>query len=522
MEIKDQVRGFHLIRFETSFGEVPLFVNEEFASGPKASIFIGPNGSGKSRVLAAIVDELTNLHQILLKRSRSQEDYGDSRRLRLIPTDSSIDLPSEKIGKVPQGKESFDSKVTYWMDGDLWQIERKDQTLLISRNGNKASDMELRFPDRVLAIAHLPLDKFRFAKRTEDGFYAYLGLRQSTNMTSTGSIETKALFNFIQAATKSSAQSLIDDWLPNLGLELPVLADIALEPRRIDEVSDFAEFMESSLKHLAARYGANRRGIIDTDNRVTEDLERFWPFFKKLRQERLVGKGLKGQRYQFEILPSLSGLVGDAEDVVPMLQLGKRLRILGDFRLRFHKLGNVFGFDDLSSGEQQVLSTVTELVANLGQTSAVFIDEPEISLHPAWQRQYVPSLLSTLRAFPSTHVVIATHSHFLVSDIHPSEGSLTISGHGKGAAFEAYDGEVFGRSPENILYRVFGIGSSGNRYVEQDLTVALQMISGRLDADLGKLEAIHDRLLPLSGNDNPALGKILTSIRAFLDGYSDA
>lgn len=110
----------------------------------------------------------------------------------------------------------------------------------------------------------------------------------------------------------------------------------------------------------------------------------------------------------------------------------------------------------------------------------------------------------------------------LVSDLHPKNGSLTIAKSGKTPSFAAYDGEVFGRSPDNILYRVFGMGSAGNRYVEHDLKLALQMISGTGELNEQALREIYERLLPLAAPDNLALAEILSSIATYLENRGNA
>ena len=46
------------------------------------------------------------------------------------------------------------------------------------------------------------------------------------------------------------------------------------------------------------------------------------------------------------------------------------------------------------------------------------IDEPDISLHPQWQKEYLNIVLNTLKKFDvNIHMVITTHSPFLLSDI---------------------------------------------------------------------------------------------------------
>ena len=69
----------------------------------------------------------------------------------------------------------------------------------------------------------------------------------------------------------------------------------------------------------------------------------------------------------------------------------------------------------LSSGEQHELVILYELIFHTAQDSLVLIDEPELSLHVAWQEQFVPDLeqmakLSRFRA------ILATHSPEIIGD----------------------------------------------------------------------------------------------------------
>ncbi|TAE13130.1 MAG: ATP-binding cassette domain-containing protein [Bacteroidetes bacterium] len=66
--------------------------------------------------------------------------------------------------------------------------------------------------------------------------------------------------------------------------------------------------------------------------------------------------------------------------------------------------------DKLSSGEKQMLSFLCYCIFT--ENSIIFIDEPELSLHPDWQRLLIPTLLevSTTNQF-----FISTHSPFIYS-----------------------------------------------------------------------------------------------------------
>lgn len=69
--------------------------------------------------------------------------------------------------------------------------------------------------------------------------------------------------------------------------------------------------------------------------------------------------------------------------------------------------------EKLSSGEQHQLVLFFELLFELKSNSLILIDEPELSLHVAWQKQFIPDLqrIIELNAFD---VILATHSPQLI------------------------------------------------------------------------------------------------------------
>ena len=64
--------------------------------------------------------------------------------------------------------------------------------------------------------------------------------------------------------------------------------------------------------------------------------------------------------------------------------------------------------DKLSSGEKQMLSFLCYNA--FSENTAIFIDEPELSLHVDWQRLLLPTLLEQ---GTGNQFVIATHSPFI-------------------------------------------------------------------------------------------------------------
>ena len=69
----------------------------------------------------------------------------------------------------------------------------------------------------------------------------------------------------------------------------------------------------------------------------------------------------------------------------------------------------------LSSGEQHELVLHYELLFKTRPNTVVLIDEPEISLHVAWQKNFLSDLMEIVR-ISGFDAVIATHSPYIVGD----------------------------------------------------------------------------------------------------------
>ncbi|MDK9700758.1 MAG: ATP-binding protein, partial [bacterium] len=69
----------------------------------------------------------------------------------------------------------------------------------------------------------------------------------------------------------------------------------------------------------------------------------------------------------------------------------------------------------LSSGEQHELVLAYQLLFKTKANSLIFIDEPELSLHVSWQRQFL-SDISKISKLANLDFLIATHSPTIISD----------------------------------------------------------------------------------------------------------
>ena len=77
--------------------------------------------------------------------------------------------------------------------------------------------------------------------------------------------------------------------------------------------------------------------------------------------------------------------------------------------------GQPLSLKSLSSGEQQELVLHYDLLFRVSSNTIVLIDEPELSLHVAWQKKFLPELLEIVQV-SNFDALVATHSPFVVGD----------------------------------------------------------------------------------------------------------
>lgn len=95
--------------------------------------------------------------------------------------------------------------------------------------------------------------------------------------------------------------------------------------------------------------------------------------------------------------------------------LKKELVVDKEFGLKARVINSVtpFDIDKLSSGEQNLIILYYDLIFKYPKDSLIMIDEPEISLHIAWQKKFIPELKKIIK-YNNIHVLIATHSPSLI------------------------------------------------------------------------------------------------------------
>lgn len=94
----------------------------------------------------------------------------------------------------------------------------------------------------------------------------------------------------------------------------------------------------------------------------------------------------------------------------------KRMTISSEDGFRFTTdQGKPLSLGDLSSGEQQEVVMLYELLFKVKAGTLVLIDEPELSLHVVWQKQFLDDLFQII-SLKKINIIIATHSPQIINN----------------------------------------------------------------------------------------------------------
>lgn len=172
-----------------------------------------------------------------------------------------------------------------------------------------------------------------------------------------------------------------------------------------------------------------------------------------------------------------------------------------------------------SSGEFHFFSTMVGLMATVKPRSLVFIDEPEISLHPNWQMKYLQFIrqLFSSPEYNTCHIIIATHSHFLISDL-KGDSAKIIGLKKENNQIKTIDisANTFGWSAEEVLYKIFDVRTTRNHYLEMDLRKMLGLVAEK-SKDKNQISEILKRVKEVQLNENDPLRLIVNQVEEYLN-----
>jgi len=136
--------------------------------------------------------------------------------------------------------------------------------------------------------------------------------------------------------------------------------------------------------------------------------------------------------------------------------------------------GKSFNIESLSSGEKQLFIRALSLKFLNANNCMILIDEPELSLHPEWQRKIVHVYE---QIGENNQIIIATHSPHIVGSVRAKSIRILRRGEEGIEAFPCEEDEqTYGRRVDDILQFNMNINSLRNEEISNKLKRAGELL----------------------------------------------
>lgn len=464
--------------------------NSHDRSACQFSLLIGVNGVGKTTILRGIIDFFIDFHEYCESGNKS---YRKTARKNI-----------QVVG------------AKYYANGKFYDVWKNDNEKKFFVNSSDILDRNIPIPN-IVASCFGVFDKFPIKNtmsslntRYNVPFYTYVGSRTANNTFSVISTIFQMLYNVL-SLEKTEIILKVRDLLHYMGYD-----DRMTLTCRLRRYGDF-----HSLDDLIQELSESRHGVGPTAIRKSWYLNNFQNkpakekqkvFFKYRELEKQLNGGDSGWcRCDFEFN---QGYVQSHKDEIRSLYQLRQLGLITQTSLFFYRNGECINSFDISSGELNMFCTVVgALSASEKENALILIDEPEISQHPNWQMSIIDFLKEGLKDSPC-HLLIATHSHFLVSDLPRHQSTVTyLNKTDKGLVTERIKEDTYGWSAEEVLLKVFKVPTTRNIYLAKIVGDMLDRIA-KGDIDYQKVASKVQFLKEVMGNmsDVDPMKKIITTI----------
>jgi len=151
----------------------------------------------------------------------------------------------------------------------------------------------------------------------------------------------------------------------------------------------------------------------------------------------------------------------------------KSLKLIKGIDVYLSKKGTLIPLAGASSGELSLITTLLFITATIDDTTVILIDEPENSLHPKWQIEYIRRL-DELFYFFEPKIVVATHSPLIINGAELHAKDINIF---KGTNGEFILNKEEKVNVEEIYQEYFDITAPQNRYLSEYLVEKLNLLA---------------------------------------------
>ena len=177
-----------------------------------------------------------------------------------------------------------------------------------------------------------------------------------------------------------------------------------------------------------------------------------------------------------------------------LIKLEPKLRKLGVLKsidIFLRKNGQELPLNRASSGELSFITSMIYLSSVIDERTIILIDEPENSLHPTWQKEYLGKILDLFHYYQA-NIVIATHSPLIVSGAEHADKAVAVY-KSDSAGFSLLEHES--NDLESMLWSMFGVITPESRYMSNLFVSTLNDLGEnkiQMDEVLQRIKSVED------------------------------
>jgi predicted ATP-dependent endonuclease of OLD family len=514
------MKGFRIISL--SLTKHPILGTNEFkfydgddkdTGSPYFTILIGPNGTGKSEILRCLLLIFKDLYQHLAG--------FDFKHLHFFyELNYILDGVVYKYTNTSDGKLIFLTETTNrYSKGKLYRVDEE----LIEYNSD---DYFKIFPLQIVAQSIMMTDKFFVPRNSDDMLrfapYHYLGIRNRPQQSSTGYYVRRTVELIIKAVKEKYFKKGIEKLVKYIDSTGSFIIQYKTSNTKkfwngeltAEHLIEYFKEIESKYRNKQAPY---KLGHFNSLKKNSVTLVNIVEFINRLYNKNLLKHISKSSAKYLNFDLRVDYEMDFLEKNQYSIDWLRKIGLLSLPTIKFSDKD--VELQKASSGEFHLFTTMIGLMASTRANSLIIIDEPEISLHPNWQMKYIQFIRELFDETDriTSHIIIATHSHFLISDLQV-ENSNIIGLKKKDGQIESMEinKDTYGWSAEDVLYNIFNVRTSLNYYLEADLTELLGLIAMNSNEKL-RMQEILDKLVKLPQRKNDPLQEIIIEAKDYID-----
>lgn len=139
-----------------------------------------------------------------------------------------------------------------------------------------------------------------------------------------------------------------------------------------------------------------------------------------------------------------------------------------------NKKNQKISINELSSGEQELITKSFTLFLFDLKDSIIFVDEPESSMHPNWQNR-IASIYQKIADENNNQIFIATHSPHIIASVKKEQIRVLIKEQDSVKSIQDFSGS-YGWRIDKILLEIFRLTSLRTPFVENELKTLKEMV----------------------------------------------